>query len=420
MENNRLMSENIRGNLERAQSSNDRSHIDANKSSFEIKVNISSAASVLEAVHQYHDHSLKNNNHLREEIDRMLAELKRLQKFEKDVLSGANKAAVLGDFIKIFNNERNNGMLAKEVLEIISQRKTPEIFNYPTNTNDPHQYLTCIFEIQEQLKRLLDNIRESGASLHNELKVLKEERDKLKMERDKYASLAKQREEELEITAKRLKSVESESVSAETLRVILSNQIKIRRNLNTIFEVVGERVVVDSFNFSLAENDTKILVTNINSTIEVINRRTEEIQMALGNRKSAVDPSLVLKILEKIEAYKHQFRDYFEMSCDEAYPDTAPAPSSVGLSYEKAVDYISKDVDFITHMLDDYREANNTRFRTIVKTLNQVKEEKMKIDTLFHDLQIELNKKSGLVGKLQIKLFMATSFLHKLIKERTE
>lgn len=420
MDENRLLTDNIRANLERAQSSNDRSNIEANKSSFEIKVNMNSSVSVLEAINKYHDNSLKYNNNLKEEIERMLGELKRLQKFEKDVLSGANKAAALGDFIKIFNSERNNGMLAKDVLETISQRKTAETFNYPTNTNDPHQYLTCIFEIQDQLKRLLDSIRDSGAKLYDELKSLKEERDKLKMERDKYANLAKLREEELEVTVKRLKSAEADSVSAETLRTILSNEIKIRRNLNTILEVVGERVVVDSFNFSLAETDIKVLVSNINSTIDVINRRTEEIQLALGNRKTAVDPSLVLRILEKIEAYKHQFRDYFEIACDEAYPDTSPAPSSVNLSYEKAADYISKDIDFISRMLDDFRESNDTRFRNIVRTLNQVKEEKVKIETLFHDLQIELNKKSGLVGKLQIKLFMATSFLHKLVKERKE
>ena len=62
-------------------------------------------------------------------------------------------------------------------------------------------------------------------------------------------------------------------------------------------------------------------------------------------------------------------------------------------------------------LFDEFEEYETERHRNVVKTKDEALRKKEQLQVLVDDLQNEVNKKTTLLGRLQVKIYMLISIL---------
>ena len=78
---------------------------------------------------------------------------------------------------------------------------------------------------------------------------------------------------------------------------------------------------------------------------------------------------------------------------------------------DEIVSALKKEIEFFEQHWPDFAEINDSKLQRIINEKQKLLGEKERIELLYNDLQHELEKKSGTVGKLQVKLFTLMTFI---------
>lgn len=94
------------------------------------------------------------------------------------------------------------------------------------------------------------------------------------------------------------------------------------------------------------------------------------------------------------------------MEGDESGVDISKAKTE-----EEVIETINSNIRYIQSTFDDFEDFINGRINILTKVKDEALKKKEQLQILVDDLQAEVNKKTNLVGKLQVKIYMLISIL---------
>ena len=360
----------------------------------------------IEAITKYHNASIKHVSELRDLLVKNNNELKRLKNFEESVLSGENKQGALkelkrlcGDIVETAKESKNN---VEKAIDI----KVYDMYEYDPDNPNPNYHIAYIDDSLGKLKRYNQNTSEGIDKLKEKLAKANEEKKKYEIDLEEYDEVIKRKDKEVVVLSQKLEKAEADAIDLDQFYTILQNGNKIIKNMNLLIsESSGERLDDEVF-YSESETNVQVLVRTLNSQIVLIDNKFEKLKGCIGSAGDKTNPIELIKLLNKVEEFKSKFREYHEIVINDDVED----PTNVDISQAKTADitinFINEDIDFLSNILDEFIDYNDSKINNLIARRNEILTEKEKIHALYTDALEDMNKKTMLIGSLQVKLFI--------------
>ena len=363
-----------------------------------------------------------------EEKEKEIAELK---KFKEDTHSGKIKIGALEDLKRIHEHALNHARNLKkgfrltenpdeEYEKFIFEDKTPDSPEaYIQNIEDMNVFMKdYIVKLKKRIDDMMDELRElRSLNNKNKLKLTETETEKNKLKTANETSQSailtlKQKITEIEAS---LTLQANKAVSSSSLQTLLKSSMQARSELNHITTLVSKLETTDEFNYNITEESPQTLITYITENTSKINQQINDLKPLL-KKNTSTDSMLVLGILNELESYKEAYLEVYGNIIDDDVEDTSEVEMSEAKGSEQIVKFIYQDLEFLNSNVEEFQDDVEGKVNKLVEARNKILQQRDKYHESCDDLTRENNKKTALIGKLQVKLYMAMTVLDNLEK----
>ncbi len=338
--------------------------------------------------------------------------LKDLQNFKDEVMSGKNKIGALDDLKRIYGENLENTRNLKRHLNLLEEKKPDEgtfFFEDEEEPYNPQDYIDRIEDLNKFQKKYIQKLKDRIKDLNDLLNQTLDENNKQKrelseIEADKFR---------LEKENKQLKFEKDKSVDNSKLQKILKDSIQTRENLNKLLGILSDKEVADKFSYNTNEDSNKLLTVYIQENAKIIKFKSASIEPLLADQNKS-DPNVLMNILKKLEKLKEFIIEFTEDNIDLEVDDNTRVDMQKASEPDLAIKYINNDINFTEELLDNLFNGIEEKINVLIRAKNEILNEKVKIKYQAEDLAKEINKKTALIGKLQVKMYMLMSVLENM------
>lgn len=384
----------------------DKARNERSKDELSIEVSAKDPMLYLEAISKYHDASTKCISELRDLMTKNNVELKRLQILENEVNSGENKVGALKDLRRVCLELVELAKSSKITVEKATDIKVYDMFDYDSDNKNPNYHIAYIDDSLNKLKRYNKDTTDGIDKLKDRLNKTADERKKFEIDAAEYVEVIKRKESEVKTITARLEKNDANALDFDQFVSILRNSNKIIKNMNMLTAEASGEHFADEVYFSESETSTSVLIRALNTQITLIDSKFEKLKVSVGSASDRSNPIELLKVLNKLEEFKGQFFDYYQMIADDKIEDPTHVDIIQARKSENCIRFLNADIDFLLSIIETFIESNNSKINNLVMRRNEILAEKEKIHTLYTDTMQEVNKKTTLIGSLQVKLFV--------------
>ena len=361
-------------------------------------------------------------------------EIQALKKYKEDVISGKIKIGALADLKKIHEDYLGHSKLLKQGFKLSEDDDNPyKKFHFEDKTPEsPEEYIAQIEEMNQFMKDYINKLKKRIDDMMDELRALRKsnndnklkigeiniEKDGIKAELGSSQAANIKLKEKITSMEVELSSMKSKSVSASSLQVILKSSMEARTELNHITTLISKIETIDEFNYNISEENCQLLVKSITENTNIINRKITDLKPLIKNMQST-DTMITLDILNRLESMKETYLEVYGNIIDDDVDDNSEVDMSNAKGNEQILKYIYQNIDFLTESYEELQDSVELKVNNLIQARNKILQQRDKYHESCDDLTRENNKKTALIGKLQVKLYMCMTVLDNLEKLKT-